>query len=181
MALFQMGFSDHTSGSGSVYLRTADSGINKIEARAELLLRRQREVLAVCKKQTLTSLNASLLKLNITILSYTCSCFFVASRALSCILQGGVSGEHFKQQHMWPFNDASNTGSTRGNRVECKGIIQGHSDSALTLRGERQTAALLAAFVASDYRVECVYASPLGRASANGTAPGGEFSLFTDS
>lgn len=45
-----------------------------------------------------------------------------------------------------------------------KGIIQGHSDSALTLRGERQTAALLAAFVASDYRVECVYASPLGRA-----------------
>lgn len=37
MALFQMGFSDHTSGSGSVYLRTADSGINKIEARAELL------------------------------------------------------------------------------------------------------------------------------------------------
>lgn len=44
-----------------------------------------------------------------------------------------------------------------------KGIIQGHNDSALTLRGERQTAALLAAFVASDYRVECVYASPLGR------------------
>ena len=93
MALFQMGFSDHTSGSGSVYLRTADSGINKIEARAELLLRRQREVFAVCKKQTLTSLNASLLKLNITILSYTCSCFFVASRALSCILQGGKWGE----------------------------------------------------------------------------------------
>lgn len=45
-----------------------------------------------------------------------------------------------------------------------KGIIQGQSDSALTLRGERQTAALLAAFVASDYRVECVYSSPLGRA-----------------
>jgi hypothetical protein len=45
-----------------------------------------------------------------------------------------------------------------------KGIIQGHSDSALTLRGERQTSALLAAFAESDYRVECVYASPLGRA-----------------
>lgn len=43
-------------------------------------------------------------------------------------------------------------------------IIQGQSDSALTLRGERQTSALLAAFAASDYRVECVYASPLGRA-----------------
>lgn len=55
--------------------------------------------------------------------------------------------------------------------MECKNIIQGHSDSALTLRGERQTSALLAAFAESDYRVECVYASPLGRA-ANGTAPG---------
>lgn len=32
MALFQMGFSDHTSGSGSVYLRTADSGFTEIEA-----------------------------------------------------------------------------------------------------------------------------------------------------
>lgn len=52
-----------------------------------------------------------------------------------------------------------------------KNIIQGHSDSALTLRGERQTSALLAAFAESDYRVECVYASPLGRA-ANGTAHG---------
>ena len=56
--------------------------------------------------------------------------------------------------------------------MECKNIIQGHSDSALTLRGERQTSALLAAFAESDYRVECVYASPLGRALANGTAPG---------
>ncbi|MCS4494629.1 histidine phosphatase family protein [Pantoea sp. B623] len=45
-----------------------------------------------------------------------------------------------------------------------KGIIQGHSDSALTLRGERQTSALLTAFAASDYQVECVYASTLGRA-----------------
>ncbi|MCP6198762.1 histidine phosphatase family protein, partial [Klebsiella pneumoniae] len=45
-----------------------------------------------------------------------------------------------------------------------KNIIQGHSDSALTLRGERQTSALLAALAESDYRVECVYASPLGRA-----------------
>lgn len=45
-----------------------------------------------------------------------------------------------------------------------RGIIQGHSDSALTPRGERQTSALLAAFAESDLRVECVYASPLGRA-----------------
>ena len=45
-----------------------------------------------------------------------------------------------------------------------KGRIQGHNDSALTLRGERQTSALLAAIAASNYRVECVYASPLGRA-----------------
>lgn len=37
-----------------------------------------------------------------------------------------------------------------------KGIIQGQSDSALTPRGERQTSALLAAFAASDYRVDCV-------------------------
>lgn len=45
-----------------------------------------------------------------------------------------------------------------------RGIIQGQRDSALTPRGERQTSALLAAFAASDYRVECVYASPVGRA-----------------
>ncbi|MFQ7389111.1 MAG: histidine phosphatase family protein [Escherichia sp.] len=43
-------------------------------------------------------------------------------------------------------------------------ILQGQSDSALTSRGKRQTSALLAAFAACDYRVECVYASPLGRA-----------------
>ncbi|MFM2747731.1 histidine phosphatase family protein [Klebsiella variicola] len=45
-----------------------------------------------------------------------------------------------------------------------KGIIQGQSDSALTPRGERQTSALLAAFAVNDYRVDCVYTSPLGRA-----------------
>ncbi|WP_433636087.1 histidine phosphatase family protein [Kluyvera georgiana] len=45
-----------------------------------------------------------------------------------------------------------------------RGIIQGQSDSALTPRGKRQTSALLAALTASDYRVGCVYASPLGRA-----------------
>ncbi|QUY48625.1 histidine phosphatase family protein [Serratia plymuthica] len=44
-----------------------------------------------------------------------------------------------------------------------RGIIQGQRDSKLTHRGECQTSALLAAFAASDYRVECVYASPLGR------------------
>lgn len=56
--------------------------------------------------------------------------------------------------------------------MECKNIIQGHSDSALTLRGERQTSALLAAFAESDYRVECVYASPTWPGTANGTAHG---------
>ncbi|MDK2632679.1 histidine phosphatase family protein [Pantoea stewartii subsp. indologenes] len=44
-----------------------------------------------------------------------------------------------------------------------RGLIQGQSDSTLTHRGQRQTSALLAAFVASDYQVERVYASPLGR------------------
>lgn len=45
-----------------------------------------------------------------------------------------------------------------------RGIIQGHSDSTLTRRGLRETSALLAALTAGDYRIECVYASPLGRA-----------------
>ena len=40
-----------------------------------------------------------------------------------------------------------------------RGIIQGQSDSALTLGG-RQASALLAAFAASDYLVDCVYAPP---------------------
>lgn len=45
-----------------------------------------------------------------------------------------------------------------------RGIIQGHSDSPVTCRGLRETAALQTALSASDYRVECVYTSPLGRA-----------------
>jgi len=45
-----------------------------------------------------------------------------------------------------------------------RGIIQGHSDSTLTPRGLRETSALLIALAASDYRVDCVFASPLGRA-----------------
>ncbi len=45
-----------------------------------------------------------------------------------------------------------------------RGIIQGHSDSPLTHRGLRETSALLAALAASDHQVDCVYASPLGRA-----------------
>lgn len=44
------------------------------------------------------------------------------------------------------------------------GIIQGHSDSSLTCRGLRETSVLLAAFSASEYQIERVYASPLGRA-----------------
>ena len=45
-----------------------------------------------------------------------------------------------------------------------RGIIQGHSDSPVTRRGLRETSALQTALTASDYRVECVYTSPLGRA-----------------
>lgn len=45
-----------------------------------------------------------------------------------------------------------------------EGIIQGHSDSSLTCRGLRETSVLLAAFSASEYQIEHVYASPLGRA-----------------
>lgn len=45
-----------------------------------------------------------------------------------------------------------------------RGIIQGHSDSAVTHRGLRETSALLAALAKSDYPPERVYASPLGRA-----------------
>ncbi|MGK9175083.1 histidine phosphatase family protein [Yokenella regensburgei] len=45
-----------------------------------------------------------------------------------------------------------------------RGIIQGQSDSTVTQQGERQTSALLATLAASAYRVESVYASPLGRA-----------------
>lgn len=58
----------------------------------------------------------------------------------------------------------SDTGAARGNRVECAGNYSGHSDSALTRRGLHETSALLAALAASDYRIEGVYASPLGRA-----------------
>jgi len=45
-----------------------------------------------------------------------------------------------------------------------RGIIQGHCDSTLTDRGIGETSALRAALAASDYQVERVYASPLGRA-----------------
>lgn len=45
-----------------------------------------------------------------------------------------------------------------------KGIIQGHCDSSLTRRGLRETSALLDALTESEYQVERVYASPLGRA-----------------
>lgn len=45
-----------------------------------------------------------------------------------------------------------------------RGLIQGQRDSTLTHRGLRQTSALLAALAATDYRIDSVYASPLGRA-----------------
>ncbi|EHM45302.1 histidine phosphatase family protein [Yokenella regensburgei] len=45
-----------------------------------------------------------------------------------------------------------------------RGIIQGHSDSALTCRGLSETSALLNALATSGHHIECVYTSPLGRA-----------------
>ncbi|WP_210501106.1 histidine phosphatase family protein, partial [Pantoea ananatis] len=45
-----------------------------------------------------------------------------------------------------------------------QGIIQGQCDSAVSERGRRETAALVAALAKEDHVVECVYASPLGRA-----------------
>lgn len=45
-----------------------------------------------------------------------------------------------------------------------EGIIQGRSDSSLTCRGLRETSVLLAALSASEYQVERVFASPIGRA-----------------
>lgn len=79
MALSEMGVSDHTGGSGSVYPRSTDTGITEIEAWAELLFASTRGSVRSVPEQTLTSITTSLLKLNITIISYTCSCF--SSRA----------------------------------------------------------------------------------------------------
>ncbi|WP_458038999.1 histidine phosphatase family protein [Pantoea ananatis] len=45
-----------------------------------------------------------------------------------------------------------------------QGIIQGQCDSAVSERCRRETAALVAALAKEDHVVECVYASPLGRA-----------------
>lgn len=55
------------------------------------------------------------------------------------------------------------------------GIIQGHSDSSLTCRGLRETSVLLAAFSASEYQIERVYASPLGRARQMGQSTAEHF------
>lgn len=44
------------------------------------------------------------------------------------------------------------------------GIIQGHSDSPLTPRGQRETSLLLEALLEKAYPIDRIYASPLGRA-----------------
>lgn len=49
-----------------------------------------------------------------------------------------------------------------------KGIIQGHSDSAVTRRGIRETDALAAALEKNAFSIARVYASPLGRARKMG-------------
>ncbi|HDS8356746.1 TPA: histidine phosphatase family protein [Serratia liquefaciens] len=51
-----------------------------------------------------------------------------------------------------------------------RGIIQGHMDSPLTARGVLETSALLTALTEAAYPIECVYASPLGRAWHMGQA-----------
>lgn len=54
---------------------------------------------------------------------------------------------------------------TQWNRA---GMIQGQQDSPLTERGERETAALLAALKDDCYAAECVFSSPLARARSMG-------------
>jgi probable phosphoglycerate mutase len=56
-----------------------------------------------------------------------------------------------------------------------RGIIQGHMDSPLTARGVLETSALLTALTDAAYPIECVYASPLGRAWHMGQALAGRF------
>lgn len=50
MALSEMGVSDHTGGSGSVYRRAADSGFTEIEAWAELLFRVDKGKRSLCAR-----------------------------------------------------------------------------------------------------------------------------------
>ena len=54
---------------------------------------------------------------------------------------------------------------TQWNRA---GMIQGQQDSPVTERGERETAALLAALKDEGYTAECVFSSPLARARSMG-------------
>ncbi len=54
---------------------------------------------------------------------------------------------------------------TQWNRA---GMIQGQQDSPITERGERETAALLAALEDEGYAAECVFSSPLARARSMG-------------
>jgi len=54
---------------------------------------------------------------------------------------------------------------TQWNRA---GMIQGQQDSPITERGERETAALLAALEDEGYAAECVFSSPLTRAHSMG-------------
>jgi len=54
---------------------------------------------------------------------------------------------------------------TQWNRA---GMIQGQQDSPITERGERETAALLAALKDEGYAAECVFSSPLTRARSMG-------------
>ncbi|APZ05452.1 histidine phosphatase family protein [Kosakonia cowanii JCM 10956 = DSM 18146] len=54
---------------------------------------------------------------------------------------------------------------TQWNRA---GMIQGQQDSPITERGERETAALLAALKDEGYAAECVFSSPLARARSMG-------------
>lgn len=56
---------------------------------------------------------------------------------------------------------------TQWNRA---GVIQGQQDSPITERGERETAALLAALEDEGYTAECVFSSPLARARSMGEA-----------
>ncbi|MGP2540606.1 histidine phosphatase family protein [Pantoea eucalypti] len=57
---------------------------------------------------------------------------------------------------------------------EC-GVIQGHKDSPVTIRGTLETLALLTVLNNAAFPVECVFTSPLGRAWQMGQALAGHF------
>lgn len=107
--------------------------------------------------------NASILRLNILV-SYTYCCLSSRAETSYSIKGIGLVFSIFINNTHGPLMMQVILVRHAETEWNVREILQGQSDSALTSRGKRQTSALLAAFAACDYRVECVYASPLGRA-----------------